>query len=164
MFFSMRALAEEQERAVGLLRKVRDDMSPRSPLRDSIDDVLNDLDQMNTVDELNTRFADWGEEWHVPISDLDGLDDDDYVTKEVGQALTGLNSRHIAGLRQRRRITGRWEPFIRKDGSPADSGRWLYRVADLRKLATDVRARGGKAWRATRAADNIPASGTGDSE
>lgn len=158
MFLAMRVLAEEQERGVALLRKIRADMHPRSPLRDSIDDVLDALDGMETVEELNTRFHNWGEDWHVPLPDLDEFDDDDMVPSKIAALFAQLNRRHLANLRMFGRIEGHWNEHIGPQGG------WTYKVSDAKKLGEEIRARGGKAWRANTSLTNIPANGTGDSE
>lgn len=158
MFLAMRVLAEEQERGIALLREMRADMHPRSPLRDRIDDVLDVLDGIETVEQMNTRFHNWGEEWHVPLPDLDGFEDDDLVPSKIAALIANLNRRHLANLRMFGRIKGHWNEHI----GPA--GGWMYKVADAKALGEEIRERGGKAWRAGPSLTNIPASRTGDSE
>lgn len=158
MFLAMRVLAEEQERGIALLRQIRSTMSPRSPLRDSIDEVLDALDGIESVEEMNTRFHNWGEEWHVPLPDLDGFEDDDLVPTKIAAMVAGLNRRHLANLRMFGRIKGHWNEHVGPQGG------WMYLVGDAKALGEEIRARGGKAWRGTSSLDNIPASGTGDSE
>jgi hypothetical protein len=158
MYQAMHALATEQQRGVDLLRQLRATMSPRTPLRDQIDDVLDALDDMDDVAGLDKRFADWGEEWHIPQPDPGSFDEDDYVPTKIAATIIPLQRRHIAAMRVDGKIKGKWDDRVGPHGG------WTFRVGDLYRLSDEVRSRGGQAWRATRPVGNIPASETGDSE
>lgn len=113
-----------------------------------------------TVQQLDERFARWGETWHYPRPTH--FHDDDWVSAKVAAEITQLAPGTIHRLRVERRIIGSWSPDLGRTGG------YLYRVGDLYQLSAKVRARrrkgdpetaGGAPQAAT---DNITDSGRSD--
>jgi hypothetical protein len=87
-----------------------------------------------TVAQLDERFTTWGETWHCPQPTT--YHDDDYVDANVAAELMQLAPGTIHKFRTRRQLTGVWHP------DPGGRGRWMFRVGDVYKLATERRRRG----------------------
>lgn len=96
------------------------------------------------------KFLEWGEEWHTPLEAQ--YDDDEWVPTRVAARLVHLAEGTITRMRLRGRIQGKW----RKD--PGSSNTWVFKVSDLYKLQSELRAR---QWKPGPKTDSIP---TKDSE
>jgi hypothetical protein len=90
--------------------------------------------EVQTVEQLDERFTEWGETWHCPRPAR--YDDDDYVDAETAAEIMQLAPGTVHKFRTRRQLAGIWQP------DPGGRGKWMFRVGDLYKLATERRRRG----------------------
>lgn len=157
MAMAYHAKVEQLEDAINQLRAYRDNLGAvgRNPARDAIDGFLDTVSQTPTLAQMDAKFASWGETFHVPEPDLDAYEDDDYVDTKVAAKMAMLSNKRINELCTIGRLPGKWDTRIGVRGG------WTFLVADIRKLATDVRTRN---WHGKRAGDSIPDSRSGDSE
>lgn len=128
-----RAVAQATEPAVKLLREMRASMGSRNLYRDAVDEVLDAIDKLESTEELDKRFTDWGETWHCP--QVHNYDEDDLVPTKIAADIACLSPGHLGNLRIRGRIDATFDRNIEPRGG------FRYRVGDLHKLATEVRKR-----------------------
>jgi hypothetical protein len=115
--------------------------------------ALKALDDSDPVAELDKRFTDWGETFHV--EQVQHYELDDWVKCSEAAKLIHCTPKTLNELRIKGRIPAQWSRDI------GSAGGYLYLVADVYKLSTTMRGRG---WRAKGSADNLNDSGRGDSK
>lgn len=110
-----------------------------------------------TVDEMDKRFFEWGEEWHADVVRPEVYDDDEMINSHEAGGILGINFNHMSRLRIAGRINGEHQRPV-----GGGVGRWYYRAGDVYALSTKLRERGGRSWRAKQSADSIQDNSTGD--
>jgi hypothetical protein len=113
------------------------------------------LDVPSTVDQLDRRLYEWGEDWHAVIK-REAYNDDDMINAVEAGEILGVNKNSINRMRNRGRLEGEW---IKHDGD--QNGRWYYRAGDVYRLSSEVRAR---ASRDAGSTDKVHTDSTGDSK
>lgn len=97
------------------------------------------------VEELDDRFLTWGEQWHLPQPIV--YSEGDWVHVTEAARLIHVNPHTLSTLRVRGRIKGRICRGKRRG--------FEYLYEDLMKLSTQLRGRGGKAWRNPKSTDRV---------
>lgn len=91
-----------------------------------IQKALKNLPDVQTVEQLDQRFADWGETWHLP--EREHYDDEEWVDSHVAGRILQYAPGYILRLRVDNRLPGRWDPTI------GHKGAYLFQVKALREF------------------------------
>jgi len=159
MASAYRQVAKEQQEAAQALRDAMFKADTRLLAFDSpatlvaIKAALKTLDGASAVAELDKRFSDWGETFHV--EQVAHYEMDDWVKASEAAKLIHSSTKTLNELRIKGRIKAEWSADV------GSSGGYLYKVEDVYKLSTTMRGRG---WRRKGSVDSINDSGRGDSK
>jgi hypothetical protein len=159
MVLAYQQIAREQRAAALALAQALRQADTRLLAYDSpatlqaIKTALKALDDGDPVTDLDKRFCDWGETFHV--EQVQHYEMDDYVKATEAAKLIHVTGKTLNDLRIKGRIKGQWSKDV------GNAGGYLYKVEDVYKLSTQMRGRG---WRKKGSLDTLSDSGRGDTE